>query len=384
MNSALPESLLSRREFLSATVAGMATGIVGCAARTPAIRADMPFDTIIKNGTVIDGSGSDGIRADVGLKNGVITAIGDLQSAQATRIIDATGLTVVPGFIDIHSHVDKELFTYPKAESKVRQGVTTEVTGMDGESEGPLGGPELERKLSVFKEDYGFECPYRDIAGFLQLLEQKRMAQNILTYVGLGSVREVVVGLDNRPATDDEIKEMQRVVVSAIEQGAWGVSTGLEYTPGSFASAEELARVISAVPEPYRVYATHMRNEDDRVLEAIEEAITIARTSGARLQISHLKAQNKSNWDKQKRALGVARECYCLGDGCSRRSLSVCCVQHRLECIVSLVVSRWRHRAISCAFRRCLAVAADPRRGSEEDPRFGIVGCCDDLVGGAR
>jgi N-acyl-D-amino-acid deacylase len=166
----------------------------------------------------------------------------------------------------------------------------------------------LERWLKRFKEQYGMDCPFRDMAGFFSMIRSNGAAVNLMSMVGLGTLRAVTIGFDDRPATKEEIASMQRLLVEAIEQGCVGISTGLEYTPGSFATAEELAEVIAAAPRERRLYATHMRNEDDRVIEAISEAITIARRSGARLQVSHLKVQNKQNWPKAEQVLRLLED----------------------------------------------------------------------------
>ena len=295
---------ITRREFIkAATATGLSSALFGCATTATSVRQRSAFNLVIRGGSIIDGTGRSERVADIGIRDGEIRAIGDLADATADRFIDATGMKVVPGFIDIHSHVDVELFRDPRAESKVRQGVTTEVTGCDGMSPAPLGGPEVNRSLQSFRETAGFECPYSDMDGFFSLLEERHCAQNMVSLIGLGTVRAIVVGEENRPATADELAQMKRVVVRAIEQGCRGTSTGLEYTPGSFASAEELAELVRVVPERYRLYATHMRNEDNTLLEAIEEAISIARNSDGRLQISHLKASYKVNWYKQEKAL---------------------------------------------------------------------------------
>lgn len=306
--------LIPRRTFLKTlAAAGLSSALIDCAGAGSTVRLRHRFDLIIRKGTVIDGTGSDGMLADVGIRDGRIEAIGNLDGADALRVIDASGLVVTPGFIDIHSHTDSQILIRPKAESKVRQGVTTEVTGADGGSMAPFGGPSLQQQLQSFKEDYDFDCPYRDIDGFLTLLEQHGSAQNILTLAGLGTIRECVVGLENRPATTDEMRRMKKELLRAIEQGCWGASTGLEYTPGSFATTEELSELMQNVPERYRIYATHMRNEDNTVLEAITEAITICRNSGARLQVSHLKASYRVNWYKQARAIEMLEEAIAQG-----------------------------------------------------------------------
>jgi N-acyl-D-amino-acid deacylase len=261
------------------------------------------FDILIRNGGLIDGTGKKEFISDLGIIGGRIAAIGNLSLADTDLIIDAKGLKVVPGFIDIHSHTDSDLIINPKAESKIRQGVTTEITGQDGFSWGPLGGPELDITLKNFKEEYGEELSWRTLKEFLDNFSTRKFSVNIASLIGLGTIREFVVGLDDRPATPEELKRMQDEVVKAIKGGAVGVSTGLEYTPGSFASTEELIELCKAAPEKFRIYSTHMRNEDDTVLEAIDEAIRIAKESGSRLLISHLKVSGKSNWHKADEAL---------------------------------------------------------------------------------
>ncbi|MBP1656434.1 MAG: D-aminoacylase [Bacteroidetes bacterium] len=303
---------ISRRSFLY-TLAGTGASalLAGCAPTPLTVRAGL--DLVILNGLVLDGTGSPERRLDVGIRDGVIVALGNLADASAARVIDARNLKVVPGFIDIHSHTDLDLLKNPFAPSKVRQGVTTEVPGQDGESPAPLGGPGLDESLKGFREAFGFDCPYRDMDGFLTLLSSRGMALNIASMVGLGTLRGVSVGFDDRPATADEITAMKIAARTAIEQGCWGASTGLEYTPGSFASEAELIEVMRALPDSHRLYATHMRNEADRVLEAIGEAIAIARGSNARLQVSHLKAQNKVNWPKQEIALRMLDDALASG-----------------------------------------------------------------------
>ncbi|MFA6439553.1 MAG: D-aminoacylase [Bacteriovoracaceae bacterium] len=281
---------LSRRQFIQ-TSASIGTGafIAGCIPGAASITHRPQFDMIIKGGRVIDGTGAAETLADVGIRDGRIIAFGTINNSDAARIVDAKGMHVVPGFIDIHTHTDSSILRLPTADSKLRQGVTTEVGGADGDSRAP-------RKS--FAD--GDEQLYNDFDGFFTHLQKKGSAQNVASMVGLGTVREMIVGEDDRPATPDEMEAMKREVRKAIEQGCCGVSTGLEYTPGSFASSEELWQLTNAAPEPYRLYASHLRNEDNRVLEAIEEAIRIGRNAGARLQISHLKSSYKINWYKNE------------------------------------------------------------------------------------
>jgi len=294
----------SRREFLHrGAILGAAHTVLGGLTFSSIRYVRPPFDIVIRNGALIDGSGTIEYVRDLGIKDGKIALIGDLNAEDADISIDATGLKVTPGFVDIHSHTDVELFLNPKAESKIRQGVTTEVVGNDGDSWAPVGGPELQKELREFKEYYDRVLSWRDFRGFFDALEKNKTAVNVASLVGLGTVRKIVVGLENRPASQEELAAMEREVAAGIDQGCWGASTGLEYTPGSFASRSELVDLIQAVPKKSRLYATHMRDEGDRLLESIDEAIEVARRSSARLQISHLKAQGTSNWKKVDGAL---------------------------------------------------------------------------------
>lgn len=304
--------MLNRRNFFKTT------GILGLAAvlkqPLPKIYLHPPaFDIIIHHGYIIDGTGVKEFSADVGIKNGIITEIGKLKNAESAVRIDAAGLKVSPGFIDIHSHTDSDLILNPKAESKIRQGVTTEITGQDGSSWGPLGGPELNRTLKNFKEEYGVELSWRTFGEFLDYFSNLKFSVNVASMVGQGTLRELIVGMDDRPATEQEILLMQQEIINAVESGAVGISSGLEYTPGSFASTEELIRLCSAAPLKSRLYSTHMRNEDNTVVEAVEEAIRIARESEARLLIAHLKVSGKTNWGKAQRVLEMIDDAHNKG-----------------------------------------------------------------------
>lgn len=295
---------INRRKFIQNTSLLGASGLLfGFSSANHIIINPRGFDILFKNGAIIDGTGKPGFVADIGVKDGVISAIGNLTEAEADLIIDANGLKIVPGFIDIHSHTDTDLINNPKAESKIRQGVTTEITGQDGFSFGPIGGPEMDITLRNFKEEYKEELSWRTLEEFLNNFSLRKFSVNLATMVGLGTIREFVLGLDDRPATEDEMKSMRLEVVKALNGGAFGISTGLEYTPGSFASTEELIELCKAAPEQFRIYSTHMRNEDNYVFEAIDEAIKIARESDSRLLISHLKVSGKSNWHKADEVL---------------------------------------------------------------------------------
>lgn len=295
---------MNRRKFIHGSAfLGTSLILFKDAAASEIFLHSRKLDILIKNGHVIDGSGSKEFLADVGIKDGRIVEIGNLNSVDAETVIDAKGLKIVPGFIDIHSHTDTDLIVNPKAESKIRQGVTTEITGQDGFSWGPIGGPDLEHTLKNFKEEYGEELSWRTLGEFLNNFSKRKFSVNLASMVGLGTIREFIIGYEDRPASPEEIIKMKKEVEDAINQGAVGISTGLEYTPGSFASTEELIELCKAAPISSRVYSTHMRNEDNTVLEAIDEAIRIAKESDSRLLISHLKVSGKSNWNKVDAAL---------------------------------------------------------------------------------
>ncbi len=294
---------INRRNFLEKTsLIGLSSFVLGTSG-IGKISIRPAFDILIKNGKIIDGTGNISYNADIGIRDGIIADIGNFTNASAGTIIDGRGLIAAPGFIDIHSHTDTNLIINPKAESKIRQGVTTEIAGQDGSSWGPVGGPDLEKTLTDFKDEYGEELSWRNLKEFLDNFSSRKFSPNFATMIGLGTIREFVVGLDDKPASKNEMNKMRQEVENAIEGGAIGISTGLEYTPGSFATTEELPELCKAAPEKFRIYATHMRNEDNTVLEAIDESIRIAKESGSRLEISHLKVSGKSNWYKADAAL---------------------------------------------------------------------------------
>ncbi|NND70946.1 MAG: D-aminoacylase [Rhodothermales bacterium] len=261
---------------------------------------------VIKGGIVISGDGSPGRELDVAIEGSRISAVARDINAQGAQIIDARGRIVCPGFIDIHSHTDLSLLINPYAESKLRQGVTTEVAGQDGGSIGPW---TTDRALSVrqrYKQDYDIEFDFDDLRGFFHHLEHvHNPAVNFASMIGAGTVRAKVIGATDRPATGDELESMVRLVSDAIEAGACGLSTGLEYIPGAFASIDELVALCAPLKRMGLPYASHMRNEDNELLAAIEEAVTIGQRAGVPTHISHLKAQGQSNWWKAEAALEI-------------------------------------------------------------------------------
>jgi len=226
-----------------------------------------------------------------------ITGVGRVDAAGAEEI-DLRGLALAPGFIDIHSHADLDLLVEPRAESRVRQGITLEVVGQDGGSVGPVSPAEAERRRESYRERYGVEADFEELAGFFAAIDRARPAVSLASMVGHGRVRSRVVGGADRPATDAETARMREAVRTAVEQGAVGLSSGLEYTPGSFAPVEELVALAEELRGTGYPYASHMRNEDDRLLAAVEEALHVGRMAAVPVQISHLKAQGERNYWK--------------------------------------------------------------------------------------
>ncbi len=284
---------ITRRRFLKiSTRAGLfgAAVLAGCG-------RNADFDILIRNGLVCDGSGKEPFPADVGIRGDTIAAVGDLGTKTGRREISASGYIVAPGFIDIHSHSDEDLLVDGRAHSKIRQGVTTEIVGQDGDSFAPLNEEMRTRLQESLQKAYGLKVDWHDFTGYFRRLRREGISVNLGSMVGAGTLRAFVVGYEARTATAEEVARMQELLRRSLQQGARHLSSGLEYTPGSFASAEELA-ALCRILGPSGVYATHMRNEDDRVLEAVEEAIHIATAGGCRLHISHLKASGRRNWPK--------------------------------------------------------------------------------------
>ena len=266
---------IDRRSFLSTTGSTLlATAVLPNAL---ARRAD--HDLIIRGGTLFDGTGAEGQVLDLAISAGRIAAIGPRLATRGRDEIDARGLAVAPGFIDIHSHGDGNLTEDPRDESVIRQGVTTIVVGADGSS----------------RADGSEE---RSFASYFAGIDRLRPGPNVAAMVGLGSVRAAIIGETDRPATTDELRRMTAMVERSLADGACGASTGLEYTPGAFASLDELITLSRPLARRRLPYATHMRNEDDKLLDAIDESLAVARGAGCPLQISHLKTQGPRNWPK--------------------------------------------------------------------------------------
>jgi N-acyl-D-amino-acid deacylase len=272
----------------------------------------MTRTTILKGGVVIDGTGSSRIRADVEVRDDKITRVGKFTSS-ADLVLDVEGLVVAPGFIDIHCHSDYALLIDPRAESMVRQGVTTEVIGNCGCSAAPLneavwdnlGFLEREKKplKRVLEGDYEKTPPWFTMKDYLQLLDRGRTAVNVVPLVGHNNVRIQAIGWDDRPASKEELEGMRGIVDQAMKEGAFGISSGLIYPPGSYADTNELIELSKPVAKYDGLYASHIRGEGRTLIECVKEAVAVGRGAGVRVQISHLKSSDPENWGKVKEAL---------------------------------------------------------------------------------
>jgi len=284
---------MHRRDFLRT---GATLGVASLAGVDRLWAWEKP-DLVLRRGMVFDGTGRPGMEADVAILGDRIQAVGRIAEAGATEI-DLAGKALAPGFIDIHTHADLPILANPKVENRILQGITLEVGGQCGGSPGPWSEEAFQSTRERYRNVYGAEIDFRDLGGFFRALERTPPAGNAACMVGQGTIRGMVVGNENRPATSEEMERMKVLVAEAMNQGAVGLSSGLEYTPSGFASREELVALASVLRGSGYPYASHMRNEDDGVLAAVEEALHVGRLGGVPVEISHLKAQGERNWWK--------------------------------------------------------------------------------------
>jgi len=265
--------------------------------------AQQPYDVLITGGSVLNGEGTPAVRADVGIRGGRIATIGDLQAAAATRRIDASGLTVAPGFIDIHNHSDYTILVEPRSESMIRQGVTTMVLG-ESRSAGPIkaGGDEARARAD------GATIDWMTLGGYFGKLEQKHMATNIASYVGEEQVWTYVKGYGQSPATPRELDEMKRLVAAAMEEGAMGLSTALLQPPSSFATTANLIELAKTAKQHGGIYSSHIRDEGEGVFRAIDEAIQVGKGASISVDIIHMKIAHKKLWGRANEIIAMVQK----------------------------------------------------------------------------
>lgn len=238
------------------------------------------YDVIIRNGKIIDGTGNSWFYGDIAVKNGRIVKISKNETGTAARTIDANGLIVAPGFIDVHTHIESDEVKNPTADNFIYDGVTTVVTGNCGASRVNIG-------------------------QYLKMIDSLRVSINVATLIGHNDVRRTVMGNANRLPQENELQQMEALVADAMKQGAVGLSTGLIYIPGTYSKIDEIVRLAKVVARSHGVYASHMRNEGDSVTQAIEEALHIGRAAGLPVEISHFKVSGQQNWGRSKQTVAL-------------------------------------------------------------------------------
>jgi N-acyl-D-amino-acid deacylase len=285
--------------FLLLASLGAGIGI----AALPSTRQPEQYDVIIRNGTVYDGGGGDGARVDVAIRGDRIARVGALDGDGASVVIDARGLAVAPGFINMLSWSTESLLVDGRSLGEIKQGVTTQIFG-EGDSMGPLT-PEMTRRRLEAQGDVKFDITWTTLAGYLQELERRGVSQNVASFIGATTIREYVVGLEDRKATPEQIEQMRRLVRQEMEAGALGIGSSLIYAPAFYATTEELIELCRAAA-PYRgKYISHMRSEGNRLIEAVDEFLRVAREAKVPAEIYHLKAAGEKNWPKMGRVIAM-------------------------------------------------------------------------------
>jgi dihydroorotase/N-acyl-D-amino-acid deacylase len=262
-----------------------------------ALAAQSPaFDLVIRNGRIVDGTGSPWYAADVGIRDGRIAAIGRLEGAKAKRVVDARGSVVAPGFIDMLGQSELSILANPSLPSKIFQGITTEITG-EGGSPAPLDDAIVEADRASY-DQVGVTPDWRTLAEYYARLERQGIGINLATYVGATQVRRMVLGDHDRDPTPAELDRMRELVRQAMRDGAVGLSTSLQYPPAPYAETPELVALAREAARLGGIYATHLRNESDEIVPALDEAIRIGREAGIPVEVWHLKTAGKNNWGR--------------------------------------------------------------------------------------
>jgi len=264
------------------------------------------FDIVIKGGEIFNGTGSPSFNADIGISEGKIIRIGEIND-KGSKTIDAKGLVVSPGFIDMHNHADHAILAFPNAECYIIQGVTTSLVGNCGLSMAPINSHYLDLTktyLSPFlRTDFDYQWDWRTSKEYFEKISKNHTAINLAPLVGQGTLRIAVKGFEMTKASEEEMEKMKNILKQELEEGAFGLSTGLVYPPGSYSTTEELIELTSVLKKYNALYTTHLRNESDHLLESVEEAIKIGEENGISVEISHHKAIGKANWGKVKKSL---------------------------------------------------------------------------------
>ena len=255
------------------------------------------FDIVIKNGTVYDGSGSEGRMADVAIRGDRIAAVGHLEKERAKNAIDARGLAVAPGFINMLSWSNESLIQDGRSQSEIRQGVTTEIMG-EGESMGPLN-EETKRRMIEQQKDIKYDIKWNTLAEYLKYLEKRGISCNVASFIGATTIRENVIGFEDKPPTPQQLNEMRELVRKEMEAGALGIGTSLIYPPAFYAKTDELIELCKVAAKYKGKYISHMRNEGNQLLEALDELLHISREAQIPAEVYHIKTAGEKNWPKE-------------------------------------------------------------------------------------
>jgi len=263
--------------------------------------ADAPFDIVIKGGTVYDGTGGEGHVADVAIRGDRIAGVGDFAKASAKKMIEAHDLAVAPGFINMLSWSTESLIQDGRSQSEIRQGVTTEIMG-EGESMGPLN-DRMKARIVREQTDIKFEIKWNTLAEYLRYLEKRGVSCNVASFLGATTVREYVIGLEDKQPTPEQLDQMRELVRKEMEAGALGIGTSLIYPPAFYAKTEELIELCKVAAKYQGKYISHMRSEGSQLLESLDELMRISREAGIPAEVYHIKAAGEKNWPKEDQLL---------------------------------------------------------------------------------
>jgi N-acyl-D-amino-acid deacylase len=287
---------MTKRAFIFPAIVILSLGLAGC---RPASEAQ--FDVVIRNGTVYDGGGGDPFTGDVVVSGDLIVSVGRAGASTGKRVIDASGLAVAPGFINMLSWSNESLIADGRSQGEIRQGVTTQILG-EGNSMGPLS-PEMKKRLEAMQADIKYPITWTTLAEYLRFLESKGISQNVASFIGAATLREYAVGLEDKDPTAEQMELMRKLVRQEMAEGALGIASALIYAPGSYAKTGELIELCKVAAEYRGTYISHLRSEADRLVEAVEEFVRISREARIPAEIYHLKAGGETNWPKMERVI---------------------------------------------------------------------------------
>lgn len=330
------------------------------------------FDIVIKNGSIIDGTGKDRFNADIGIIGDKIEKIGDIDILEAKKVIDAEDRIVCPGFIDTHSHSSLLIFKDPFLTPKIRQGITTELVAQDGMGPAPIDDANLSPWIKAMKGlegKFDIEWTWRSVADYLEIADKLDLGPNIAYLAPHGNIRIISMGLDNRKPTENEMELMKKNLAKCIEEGAFGMSTGMIYPPCIYAETNELIELGKILNEKGAVYVTHQRNEGDNILDSMDETLAIGRESGCKIHFSHFKINGKKNWHKLEDVFDKL-------DRAKKDGISVSFDQYPYiagSTMMSVILPPWVHDGGTDKLLERLG-QADMRNQMKEDIKNGIEG----------